>query len=188
MKKEYKTAIDKSSVIAAVTSFESLERALTCRSQIIFILFGDICNIPDIVKKVKEAQKLAVVHIDLITGLASKEIAVDFIQQCAEADGIISSKPSLIKYASRLSLFTVLRFFVMDYQAFSNIERQLQNVKPDAVEILPVLVPKFFTQICNMISVPVITGGLISDKEDLDSILSAGASCVSSTSEDIWFL
>ena len=114
MKKEYKMAIDKSSVIAAVTSFESLEKALTCRSQIIFILFGDICNIPDIVKKVKEAQKLAVVHIDLITGLASKEIAVDFIQQCTEADGIISSKPSLIKYASRLSLFTVLRFFVID--------------------------------------------------------------------------
>lgn len=188
MKKEYRTAIDNSPVIAAVTNFESLEKALTCDSHIIFILFGDICNIPDIVEKVKDAQKLAVVHIDLITGLASKEIAVDFIHQCTKADGIISSKPALIKYASRLSLLTILRFFVMDYHALSNIERQLQNVKPDVVEILPVLVPKIFTQICRMVSIPVITGGLISDKEDLDSILAAGASCVSSTSEDIWFL
>ena len=66
MKKEYREAIEDSPVIAAVNSFESLEKSLTCESRIIFILFGDICNIPDIVAKIKAAGKLAVVHICLL--------------------------------------------------------------------------------------------------------------------------
>ena len=188
MKKEYREAIEDSPVIAAVNTFDGLEKALTCESHIIFILFGDICNISEIVAKVKAAGKLAVIHIDLITGLASKEIAVDFIRQRTEADGIISTKPGLIKYAARLSLFTVLRFFVIDSLALSNIERQLQNVRPDVIEILPALMPRILSKICRMASVPVITGGLVDDKDDVISMLSAGAACVSSTSENIWFL
>ncbi|MCI8484400.1 MAG: glycerol-3-phosphate responsive antiterminator [Lachnospiraceae bacterium] len=188
MKKEYRKIIEHSPVIAAVNDFESMAKALTCDSPIIFILFGDICNIAEIVEKVKNAQKLAVVHIDQITGLASKEAAVDFIQQQVGADGIISSKPALIKYASKLSLFTVLRFFVTDSHGLAHIERQLQIMKPDMIEILPVLMPKILSQVCNMVRIPVVTGGLICDKEDVTSILASGVSCVSSTSEDIWFL
>ncbi len=128
------------------------------------------------------------VHIDLITGLASKEIAVDFIKQRTKADGIISTRPGLIKYAARLSLFTVLRFFVIDSLALTNIEKQLQNVRPDVVEVLPALMPRIVSKICQMANVPVITGGLVDDKDDVISMLSAGASCVSSTSEEIWQL
>ena len=31
--------------------------------RVVFILFGDICSIPDITAKVKEAGKMAVVHM-----------------------------------------------------------------------------------------------------------------------------
>lgn len=188
MKKEYRDALYESPVIAAVNSFESLEKSLSCSGRIIFILFGNICNISEIVAKIKAAGKLAVVHIDLITGLASKEIAVDFIKERTDADGIISTKPALVKYARKLSMFTVLRFFVIDSLAFSNLEKQIQNVKPDVIEVLPALMPRILTHICSISHVPVITGGLISEKEDITSMRSAGASCVSSTSENIWFL
>ncbi|WP_317246652.1 glycerol-3-phosphate responsive antiterminator [Roseburia amylophila] len=33
-----------------------------------------------------------------------------------------------------------------------------------------------------------VTGGLISDKEDVVSMLNAGAVCISSTNPDVWFL
>lgn len=54
------------------------------------------------------------VHIDLINGLSGKEIAVDFIQKFTRADGIITTKPALIKRARELELSTILRFFVID--------------------------------------------------------------------------
>ncbi|MEG0961867.1 MAG: glycerol-3-phosphate responsive antiterminator [Lachnospiraceae bacterium] len=188
MNKEFKEALDASPIIASVKDFNGLEKCLTCDCKIVFILFGDICNIVTIVDKIKSAGKIAMVHLDLIAGLTSKEIAVDFIKKYTCADGIISTKPTLIKYASRLSLYTVLRFFVIDSLAYSNIAKQLQNIKPDVIEILPALMPRIVTRLCHTLPIPVIAGGLISDKEDVITMLSAGAVCISATNEDVWFL
>ncbi len=141
-------AMDNSPIIAAIKDMTGLEKCLTCDSQVIFILFGDICNISDIVAKVKSAGKTAMVHIDLINGLSGKEIAVDFIQKFTRADGIITTKPALIKRARELELSTILRFFVIDSMAYSSFEKQLRSVKPDYTEILPALMPKVVSRIC----------------------------------------
>ena len=114
MKKEFKEAIEDSPIIAAIKDDEGLKKCLTSESRVIFILYGDICNIPDIVETVKSSGKIAMVHIDLIAGLSSKEIAVDFIQKYTKADGIITTKPALIKRAKELGLYTILRLFVID--------------------------------------------------------------------------
>ena len=74
-------------IIAAVKTEEQLERALTSGSNIIFFLFGNICNIPKLVESVKERGKYAFVHLDLINGLAAKEIAADYIRSFTRADG-----------------------------------------------------------------------------------------------------
>lgn len=188
MKKEFKEAIEDSPIIAAIKSPEGLEKCLGCDSNVIFILYGDLCDIADIVEKIKSAGKIALVHIDLIAGLSAKEIAVDFIKKYTKADGIISTRPQLIKRAHELSLCTVMRFFVIDSMAYDNIERQLHSVRPDFIEILPALMPKVISRICKLSAVPVITGGLVADKEDVMSMLSAGAVSVSSTNEAVWFL
>ena len=85
--------------------------------------------------QIKESDKVAMVHIDLITGLSSKEVAVDFIRNNTSADGIISTKPALIKRARELSLYTTLRVFVLDSMAFENIEKQMSVARPDIIEI-----------------------------------------------------
>ena len=188
MNQAFFDALENSPVIAAAKDEAGLRRCLTCDWQIIQSLSGDILNIGDLVEQVKDAGKIALVHIDLIHGLSSKEIAVDFIKKYTRADGIISTKPALIKHAQKLGFYTVLRFFVIDSLALSSIEKQLQTVKPDIIEVLPALMPKVISRICKMVSVPVIAGGLISDKEDIMTMLSAGAVSISSTSEETWFL
>ena len=188
MKQEFKDALEDSPIIAAIKSPEGLERCLTCESQIIFILYGDIITIPDIVEKVKSAGKIAMVHIDLIQGLHSRDIAVDFIKKYTKADGIISTKAALIQRARELSLYTVMRFFMIDSMAYTSIEKQIKTTKPDVIEILPALMPKVIHKICQTSRCPIIAGGLVSEKEDVMSLLEAGASCISSTNEDVWFL
>ena len=193
MKKEFKEAIEDSPIIAAIKDDEGLKKCLTSESRVIFILYifilyGDICNIPDIVETVKSSGKIAMVHIDLIAGLSSKEIAVDFIQKYTKADGIITTKPALIKRAKELGLYTILRLFVIDSMAYSNIEHQLRTAKPDLIEVLPALMPKVLAKVCKLSTVPVIAGGLVSDKEDVMALLQAGVVSISSTNEKIWFL
>lgn len=176
-------------VIAAVKDMEGL--AACCEREeikIVFVLFGDICNISSIVKRIKDAGKTSMVHIDLITGLSGKEVAVDFIKENTRADGIISTKPALIKRARELSLYTTLRVFVLDSMAFENIEKQMSVARPDVIEILPGLMPKVIKRVCKLVRVPVIAGGLISDKEDVMAALSAGAISVSTTNPKVWLM
>ena len=67
-------------VIAAARDREGLARCCQSESGIVFILFGDVCTISEIVDHVKSAGKLAFVHMDLVNGLSSdcKLIHVDF--------------------------------------------------------------------------------------------------------------
>lgn len=176
-------------VIAAVKDMNGLEACCELEDiRIVFVLFGDICNIGEVVERIKQAGKVAMVHIDLITGLSGKEIAVDFIKNHTSADGIISTKPLLIKRARELSLHTTLRVFVLDSMAFENIERQMNVARPDVIEILPGLMPKVIRRVQKMVRVPVIAGGLISDKEDVVAALSAGAISVSTTNPKVWLM
>ena len=56
------------------------------------------------------------------------------------------------------------------------------------MEVLPGVMPKILKQICKTSKVPVIAGGLISDKEDVMGALGAGAAAVSTTNQKVWEL
>ena len=189
MNQNFYEAVEDNPIIAAVKSMEDVEEC--CKHddiRVIFILFGDVCSIGSIVKTIRDAGKIAMVHMDLISGLSPKEIAVEFIKEQTEADGIISTKPSLIKKAKELSLYTVLRYFLLDSMAYENILTQQHTVRPDFIEVLPGAMPKVIQKLCSEIKVPVIARGLIIDKESVMGALTAGATAVSSTNHNVWKL
>lgn len=175
-------------VIAAVRDLEGLAHCCQSESGIVFILFGDVCTISKIIDQVKSAGKLAFVHMDLVNGLSSREISVDFIRKETRADGIISTKQPQIRRAKELGLYTVHRFFVIDSAAYENVEKCTKALRPDCVELMPGVMPKVIRQMTGKLSVPVIAGGLISDKEDIIAALDAGATAISTTKEELWFL
>lgn len=188
MKQELYDLVADCPIIAAVKDRRGLEKCLESDSSIVFILYGDIRTIKGIVETVKIAGKLAIVHADLIGGLSAKEVAVDFLKYETGADGIISTKMQLIHRAKELELYTVFRFFVIDSMALENIKKQCGVCRPDFVEILPGLMPKIIARVSKSIPVPVIAGGLISEKCDVTAALEAGAVSISSTEEEVWFM
>jgi len=188
MKKEFKEALEDSPIIAAIKDDDGLANCLTCDCRVIFILYGDIITISDIVKKVKASGKIALVHVDLISGLSSKEIAVDFIHKYTQADGIITTKPSLIKRGNELGFYTILRLFLLDSMAYENIDRQVKAAHPDLIEVLPAPMPKIVAKVCKLSPIPVIAGGLVSDKDDIMSLLQAGVMSISTTNAKVWFM
>ena len=156
----FEEAIQEAPVIAAVKNDMGLAHALRSECAAVFILYGTILDIGQIVKRIKAAGKLAFVHADLIEGLSNRgEIAVDFLAEATKADGIISTRPNLIHHAKELGLITVQRFFLLDSISFENVERVTQ---------------------------PLIASGLLTDKRDVCGALAAGAVAVSTTSEELW--
>lgn len=109
MNQEFYDAVEANPVIAAVKNDAGLQAAVEMEEiQVIFVLYGDVCTIPEILERIKAAGKKAMVHIDLIAGLSAKEISVEFIARQTRADGIITTKPALVRRAKELG---ILRYF-----------------------------------------------------------------------------
>ena len=175
MKQELMDAIQETPVIAAVKDDDGLQNALQNENiRVVFILYGDICNISTLVQRIHAAGKFAIVHVDLIAGLASKEVAVDFIRSQTEADGIISTRQSFIR-----------RVFLLDSISLESLGKMPANL-PDCLDILPGTMPKILRRVCADAKVPVLTGGLIADKEDVMAALDAGATAISTTNQAVW--
>ena len=176
-------------IIAGVKNEEWLEAGCKSECEIVYILYGDICTIQDIVQRVKDAGKMAMVHIDLVSGFSGKEICVDFIKKYTRADGIISTKPYLIKRANELGLFTVQRFFMIDAITYSNIKKHVRETNPDVVEMMPAGLTKMITYAKEQVDgKPLVASGLVLDKQDVMGALKVGAIALSTTNQEMWKL
>lgn len=186
--KDFLDTLAQHPIIASVKDEDGLSRALKSECGVIFTLYGDLMNIGDILLRIKAAGKVAFAHIDLIEGLAPREVSVEYIAAHTRADGILSTKVPLIRCAAAHNLLAIQRYFLLDSMAFNHVERQFAAGAACAMEVLPGGMPKVIARVVERVHVPIITGGLIQDKEDVLGVLKAGATAVSSTNPEIWFL
>jgi len=180
------TELKKYPIIAAVKNEEELMASLKTKCQIVFILYGDICNIERIAEAISSADKVAIVHMDLIGGLSSSDIAVQYLVENTKVDGIISTKSSLLKKAHEEGLITVQRVFMIDSMSLNNLQHHMKHGHADFIEILPGVLPKAIKAIVSTFDIPIIAGGLVSDREDVRIILEAGAMAVSTSNDVLW--
>ena len=173
-------------VIAAVKTDEALTAALASPCSAVFLLASTLLTVDGLVHRIHDAGKLAVVHIDLVDGLSSREIAVDSLNALCRPDGIISTRPTLIRRARHRGLLTVQRAFILDSLSLTSLSGQLEQGKPDFVEILPGIMPRVIAEISARTQVPVIAGGLLRDKADVMAAMRAGASAVSTSAPELW--
>ena len=180
-------ALSRHPVIAAVRTLDAAEAASKSTAAAIFILGGSIMTLPEIVKRAHDGGKYAFVHIDLAEGLGRDDTAVEW---CASlhADGLISTRPQLLRKASELGMVTIQRLFLMDSSSFEHGKRLLRNTPPDMAEVLPGIAPKAVRQLCEALDKPVIAGGMISEKSEIIAALDAGALAVSVSDERLWNL
>ena len=173
-------------VIAAVKTDEALTAALASPCSAVFLLASTLLTVDGLVHRIHDAGKLAVVHIDLVDGLSSREIAVDSLNALCRPDGIISTHPTLIRRARHRGLLTVQRAFILDSLSLTSLSGQLEQGKPDFVEILPGIMPRVIAEISARTQVPVIAGGLLRDKADVMAAMRAGATAVSTSAPSLW--
>lgn len=186
-----KSAVDLleiSPVIAAIKDDAGLKRCLDSECQVVFILYGNICNISRIVDTLKEGGKYAMVHADLVQGLGAKEVAIDFLKEHTRADGIISTKSKLVRRAMELGMYGIFRTFIIDSMAVDNTRELLQSFCPDMMEVMPGVMPKIIRILRESADIPIIAGGLISEKKEVLEMFSAGADAISTTKEELWFI
>ena len=69
-----------------------------------------------------------------------------------------------------------------------NVKKQMEQTRPDFIEILPGLMPGVIANVKKEIGHRVIAGGLISHKEGILNALDAGATAISTTNSKLWYM
>lgn len=173
-------------LIPAVRKEEDLKAACQSEWPVIFLLIGDLLTVQDYVVQALNAGKKVFLHVDFIMGLGGDPIVMKYIAEKVRPTGIISTKSHFVKHAKKNGLMAIQRIFLIDTSA---LEHGIENVRqsgPDAVEIMPGLIPRVIRELRKNVSLPIIAGGLIRDHSEIKLALEAGASAVSMGSRKLW--
>jgi len=180
-----KELLEENPIIAAVKNEEQLELAVNSSAQIIFVLYGDVMNIKQISENIASSNKMGIIHIDLVEGFTNKEVVIRYIKEETRFDGVISTKPQVIKLAKKYDLVGIQRVFIFDTLSLNTVKNHMIS-ECDAIEVLPGIIPKVLRIISKYSNKPVVAGGLIETKEEVMQALSSGATCISTTKKEIW--
>ena len=186
MKKVFAEKMKKNPIIVGVKDLSNLDDAVNSECEIIFLLCGSIFNLKEITQKVKDAGKLVFIHVDLVEGFSKDATALNYISKEIKPDGIISTKNSQLKVAKTLGLLTVQRIFIIDSLSIATAIKASQMIEPDAIEIMPGIMPRITKQLSSSLDLPVIVGGLISEEDEIKNALSSGALGVSTSCKNLW--
>ncbi|MBQ4630553.1 MAG: glycerol-3-phosphate responsive antiterminator [Clostridia bacterium] len=171
-------------VIAAIRGKESLLSACKSKVKIIFDLEPNIETVEQNAMLCREYGKTYFVHMDLAEGIGKDKFGLRFVKKMG-VNGIISTRANLIKIAKDMELKTVQRIFILDSQSLKTAESVLKT-GPDMVEIMPGIIPVAIKELSSMVDIPIIAGGLIRDKNDVEQISKAGAVAVSTSNSELW--
>lgn len=171
-------------IIAAVKK-EQFEDALKSSVEWIFDLSPDISTIEQKAYLSHKNGKKYYIHFDLSEGLGKDSSGVAFAKDLG-IDGIISTRVNIIRMARELSLFTVQRFFIVDSHSIETTLEGIKTAKPDMIEIMPATVYKVIERLSSKVTVPIIAGGLVETKEEVDKAFSSGASAISTSKAELW--
>ncbi len=178
--------LERSPVIAAASNEQTFRTALAAPPEIIFHQNISLPKIQGLVQEAHRAGKRLFVHMDLAEGLGKDRTGVEYLASCG-ADGLISTRGQLIRYARESGLLTVQRFFMLDSQSLSGVNGMIANTMPDLIEVIPGVIGKAIERFAGG-PVPVIAGGLIETKAEVTEALRCGAAAVSTSREDLWYL
>jgi glycerol uptake operon antiterminator len=185
---EFLSQVQGSPIIAAVNDQKKIEPAIHSPCEIIFLLSGSIFNLKEIVDRCKEQDKCILVHLDLMEGLSKDAVALKYLYNNIKPDGVITTKSNLVKIAKDMGMFSIQRLFILDSLSLDSGIKSIRSTKPDAIEILPGIMPKIIQTIHHETRIPLVAGGLIGDKEDVINVLNAGAVGVSTSKREIWYM
>lgn len=189
-KSEFLETLEISPIIAAIKKEEDLEDLAEVDLPFVFVLNSDIVRLESIVNKLKKQGKFPFVHTDMLTGMASNPVVAEYFHKnFGNTCGILTTKNSIVEAAVRRDLRVIQRVFLIDSISIEANIRSLKRTEPDAIEVMPGVIPKGIRTLKKeMPHLPVIGGGLIETKQEVMDVIKAGGVGISTTKKELWIL
>ena len=172
-------------VIASIQD-DRWDEALKSPAQILFYLSANLLTVQERICQAHAVGKYVMIHMDLAEGIGKDRAGIAFVANCG-ADGILSTKANIIRYAKEHNLVAIQRFFMLDSKGMDSVQEMLKVSCPHLMEIMPGVICKAITKFSTC-GIPVIAGGLIQTKAEVTGALGCGAAAVSTGSSELWFI
>ena len=85
-----------------------------------------------------------------------------------------------------MGVFTIYRMNILNASSLNKCIKSIKEERPHALEILPGIMPNVIEKIVKDTKIPLISSGLITNKDDILNALNAGAIAVSSSTPETW--
>ena len=175
----------KKPIAAAIRTEKDFSTALRSNVDMVFLLHSNIMTVNQCVKEIHSAGKKAFIHVDFAEGIGKDRFGLEFLAKQG-VDGVLTTRTNIVKSAREFDLITVQRFFIVDSHSVDTAVESIRIAKPDVVEIMPGVVCRKIKEFADKSSTPILVGGLIEFKEDVDNAIKAGATAVSTATRELW--
>lgn len=186
LEQQFLSQLQKERLTASIKDPKSLDQFLETDVKIGSLLTGNISVIKKYVDVLKKNERFVFLHLEKIEGISYDKEGLKFVAKFFKPHGIISTKSSLIKIAKSLDLLTIQRLFLVDSDAMKRGLDSINRDRPTAVEVMPGIIPKAIKELSQNTNVPIITGGLFKNKNQMIEALEHGAIAVSSGTPKLW--
>jgi glycerol uptake operon antiterminator len=186
-RENFRKMLERNRVIPAVKDDTAMKKALHSSHDIVFVLYGDILTLDDHVNAAIRAGKMPFVHLDMINGLASNPVVLEYFYRHFKRNcGVITTKSNMAKKALELGIRVVQRYFMLDSLSVDSAIEGIGKVRTDAIEVMPGIIPRVINHVHRQTNIPIIAGGLINSPSDIEKILVGGAVAVSTSKSELW--
>ena len=156
------------------------------QSPSLILLFGDINTLPGIIRRAEQAEKLLLIHLDLLEGLGRDRAGILFLSRLG-VKGLVTTKPQMGKMAQQEGMRVIQRMFLLDSESLRTGIHILKGFRPDAIEALPASTPAaVLAELQAATDVPILAGGLVRSMADVKQAVENGACAVSTSQRSLW--
>ncbi|MFC7442994.1 glycerol-3-phosphate responsive antiterminator [Laceyella putida] len=175
-------------LLPAAKSVKDFEKLLESAYEYIVMLDCHIAQLPPLMRLAHQHQKKVILHVDLIQGLKNDEYAAEFLCQMVKPAGLISTRTPVVQVAKKRRIIAIQRVFLLDTHALQTSYRLLESSQPDYIEVLPGVIPHVIREVVEETKIPILAGGLIRTKRELDQALQAGAVAITTSNKKLWHI
>jgi len=173
-------------VIAAIADLRHVVTALESDIHTVFLLHDNVRELEQAVRLLRANGKRVFIHFDMVDGVAPNPAGLEHLTSLFPFDGVITTKGGVIRKGKKLGLVTIQRIFMIDSRSIDMAVSAVEKYEPDAVEIMPGLLAKAVHRLHEFISPPLITGGMISTREEVEMMLATPVAAISASTTGLW--
>ncbi|CAH0347297.1 glycerol-3-phosphate responsive antiterminator [Bacillus sp. CECT 9360] len=173
-------------IFPASRNMKEFEQFLESSYEIGVFLEIHISMLKSVQRLAEQRGKKMIYHMDLIHGIKNDDFGTEYVCQEYNPYGLISTKINVILRAKKKGVKAIQRMFLIDSGALKKSLKLIEKTQPDCIELLPGAMPWVIEEVYSKVNIPIMAGGFIRTKEDVENAFKAGAVGITTSNMELW--